>query len=331
MAILPPTPDNLLRASALIQSGELVAFPTETVYGLGANAGSDAAVTKIFLAKGRPSNNPLIVHIPSSAAIETVADFSRDFRARGRFDKIKHLWPGPISFVLPKGSSVARSVCGSTSTTVAVRIPNHPVALSLLDACRCPVAAPSANVSGYISPTTAAHVQTSMGKDIAMILDGGPCEFGLESTVISLVEEFPILLRPGAIGRELIAQLLGEEVVIAKVPACQTDPLPSPGLLLKHYSPRTKTVFASQMNHLSKGAKVGALWFSEDPLPCACTQVIKLSVSRDPNEIAPLLYSSLRNLDEKNLDLIVLDECSREDGLGEAIMDRLTRATQGDV
>lgn len=321
--------EQLSIAADALRRGELVAFPTETVYGLGADARNSAAVRRIYEAKGRPSNNPLIVHIPSVSAIELHTDLSRAFDpvvVRERLAKLAHLWPGPLSVVLPASSAIAPEV-GAGGDTVALRIPAHPVALELLRVFGGPIAAPSANLSNYVSPTTAEHVRQSLGQKVACILDGGPCQVGLESTVLSLINPIPKVLRPGAVTRSQLEAALGCAVDGPSKPVgAELLPLLSPGLLEKHYSPRTPVILKSALHRLGLMPKrVGVILFAPQELPFVPTHSVVLSPSGEPAAVAAGLFSALREMDSKGLELIVVDTCEPV-GLGEAIMDRLIRA-----
>lgn len=327
----PPCSDSdIAKAAALLRTGKLVAFPTETVYGLGADATNKLAVAAIFAAKGRPSNNPLIVHVSSLDKLFSCIDLTNHPKAaqiRKHIEALAPLWPGPLSIVAPKASHITPLVSAGGST-IAVRIPRHPVALKLLQECDRPIAAPSANPSMYISPTTAQHVRDSLGDKTAFILDGGECEVGIESTVLSLIDDPPTILRPGVITKEEIEHALGCVVSLQVRQKGQDAALPSPGMLAKHYAPHTKVVLRTSVtNPATLPAKVGAIVFRSDiSLPCKPTIVKVLSESGDLNQVAASLFSALRELDTAGLDLILVDTCEPI-GLGAAIMDRLLRAS----
>ena len=222
-------PKSIAEAAYLLRSGELVAFPTETVYGLGADASSDSAVARIFAVKQRPRFNPLIVHVSGIEAAERLVCFD----ARGRH-LARRFWPGPLTLVLPGRADSRLSLLVSAGLdTVAIRAPDHPVAQALLNTCGLPVAAPSANVSGRISPTTAAHVAADLDQHVALILDGGPCRVGVESTVLDLSGGAPVLLRPGGIPVEELREIVGP------MKAPQDGVSRSPGMLRRHYAPST--------------------------------------------------------------------------------------------
>ena len=329
MTTVFPSAQEIEHAAQLLRSGALVAFPTETVYGLGADATNEAAVRSIFTAKGRPSNNPLIVHVASFEDLLRCTDLAASNdpqRLRAQLEALKSLWPGPLSVVVPKVPSICQAVSAGGST-VALRIPRHPTALRFITACDRPVAAPSANPSSYISPTTAAHVRKNLGDKVAYILDGGPCEIGLESTVLSLVANEPVILRPGAITAEQLSALLQCNVQLTATASDQSAPLLSPGLLAKHYSPRTPVQLLDTLDRLDIGdKKVGAIVFSPDKKLAFTPHTRKvLSERGELHEVAANLFSALRELDIAGMDLIVVDTCEPI-GLGAAIMDRLLRA-----
>jgi L-threonylcarbamoyladenylate synthase len=304
---------TISEAAERLRSGEIVAFPTETVYGLGADATNAAAVAKIYAAKGRPDFNPLISHIAEYAQLEGLV--VADDRARKLAEAF---WPGALTLVLPRtpGCPVAESVSAGLPS-LALRMPAHPLARELLRQVGRPVAAPSANRSGHVSPTTAQHVRDSLGPDIA-ILDGGPCPVGLESTVIGLTGETAMLLRPGGIAGEEIERVLGTKL------ARPTDArLESPGMLLKHYAPRLPV----RLNATAARGREGLLSFG--PPPPGFAMVYPLSESGDLAEAASKLYAGLHHLDSQPGLTGIAVMPIPEDGLGAAINDRLTRAARG--
>lgn len=325
------THPDLLRATELLKAGALVAFPTETVYGLGADATNDLAVAAIFKAKGRPSNNPLIVHTPCFASLCSCIDLSNHpdaSRIRAHLDALQPLWPGPLSVVVPKAGHISPLVSAGGST-VALRIPAHPLALELLEACEIPLAAPSANPSMYISPTCADHVRQGLGDSVALILDGGPCAVGIESTVLSLVTDKPTILRPGAVTPEVLETTLGCAVIThSSASSAASSILASPGMLAKHYAPHTPVMLAHELTkdtHLP--TRVGAIVFHQGSL-LPFTPVLRLVLSErgELTEVAAHLFAALRELDSAGLDLIVVETCEPR-GMGAAIMDRLVRAS----
>ena len=314
MPVLLATDQTIARAAAALTAGDIVAFPTETVYGLGADARDSNAVTKIFAAKERPRFNPLIVHVPDFATAETHAVFGAEARALA-----DAFWPGPLSIVAPKRSdSGLADLVTAGLDTVALRVPGHPVARALLETARLPIAAPSANRSGRISPTEAAHVASELGEVPAMILDGGPCTRGLESTVVSVVGTHPTLLRLGAVPRGEIEAVLRHPIGLAGEDA----PIASPGQLERDYAPQTPL----RLNATTVEAGEALLAFGPDTPECA-GMTINLSASGDLNEAATHLFAALRTLDESGARGIAVIPVP-EEGLGEAINDRLRRAAK---
>jgi L-threonylcarbamoyladenylate synthase len=313
MPIVKATLEAVREAARALALGEIVAFPTETVYGLGANALDASAVTKIFAAKERPRFNPLIVHVPGLAEAEAYAVVNATAR------KLAHtFWPGPLSLVLEKreGCGIADLVTAGLDT-IALRSPAHAVARALLAEAKLPIAAPSANRSGRVSPTTAAHVASELGEVPAMILDGGPCTLGIESTVVSLVGEAPALLRRGAIAREEIERVLGHPLATAKADA----PIASPGQLATHYAPDTRV----RLGATSVAPDEALLAFGAN-VPKGARVTINLSETGDLQEAAAKLFGSLRELDEAAVSAIAIMPIPNH-GLGEAINDRLQRAS----
>lgn len=313
-------------AASLLAEGEVVGFPTETVYGLGADATSEAAVAKVFAAKGRPSDNPLIVHI---ADREQLVDLVTEVPAYVEV-LLDAFSPGPITYILPSKERVARNVTAGLGT-VAVRIPSHPVALELLRACKLPIAAPSANVSGKPSPTTAQHVLDDLSGKIAAIVDGGSAMVGVESTVIDCTGAVPFVLRLGSITAEEIAAVVGD-VKVLNVAGTEMDIPKSPGLKYKHYAPEVPLIlvngdvdrFAEVIRDLERGGqRVGALVSSTTAKKLRAVKVIDLGEGLDT--IAKNLYDALRSVRKTDLDVVVCESFPL-DGVGKAIMDRLTRA-----
>jgi L-threonylcarbamoyladenylate synthase len=306
--MLSPSASGLARAATLLRDGGLVAFPTETVYGLGGDARSDLAVARIFEAKGRPRFNPLIVHVPDLAAAEAVAVF--DDRAR---KVAAAFWPGPLTLALPlrPGAGISPLVTADLPT-VAVRLPAHPVAQALLRAFGGPLAAPSANPSGRISPTTAAHVLDGLSGRISAVVDGGPCAVGLESTILGLAGE-PAILRPGGIPAEAIEALLGQPLA-ARADAARPN---APGQLLSHYAPRARLRLNAGSRH------PGEVWIGFGPVAAD----LSLSLSGDLVEAAANLFRLLREADALAGDGGAICVSPVPDhGLGRAINDRLIRA-----
>jgi L-threonylcarbamoyladenylate synthase len=309
---------DIRQAAQIIQEGGLVAFPTETVYGLGADALNPLAVARIFEVKNRPSFDPLIVHVADTRQAEMLVQKIPAPALR----LMEKFWPGPLTLVLSKAATVP-DIVTSSLPTVAIRVPNHEMALQLIRECGRPIAAPSANLFGEVSPTTAAHVRQSLGDKVDLILDGGPCSVGVESTVLSFAESKPTLLRPGGVSLEEIQALVGE----VEVQTTAEDKPLSPGQLMSHYATRTPLMLDPKPESLPAGKKAGLLSLKKPQEASPYTTVEALSESGDLREAAANLFSALRRLDERGLDLIVA--CSVPDeGLGRAINDRLYKASQ---
>ena len=326
-----PSPQAIRAAARFLARGELVGIPTETVYGLAAKATDADAVNKIFAAKGRPATNPLIVHIADADQLDSVIAWPPDPALRRRLDRLTVLWPGPLTLVCPRSETIPDSVTAGQST-VAVRIPDHPVALDLLRACNFPLAAPSANPSNYISPTRAQHVAEGLGDRVAMVLDGGPCRCGIESTILSLVGTRVRLLRAGSLTVEQIEQQLDETVEVGSHSDRQFSPsastaMEAPGMLHRHYSPKTPLWFVDQIGDRPLPRPAARLAFG--PISAseaaAYDQVRVLADTDDLQQVAHHLFDALRDLDRGGYRTIVVDTCA-ETGLGRAIMDRLRRA-----
>ncbi|HEY1431511.1 MAG TPA: L-threonylcarbamoyladenylate synthase [Stellaceae bacterium] len=305
-----PGAEAIAHAAALLRAGRLVAFPTETVYGLGGDATNDRAVAAIFEAKARPRFNPLIVHVRNLAKAETLAVFNEPARCAAA-----QFWPGPMTLVLPRLPVAGLSLLASAGLdTVAIRVPAHPVARALLREAGRPIAAPSANRSGRVSPTQAAHVADDLGDDVALILDDGPTPVGLESTVLDLSEEAPRLLRPGAITLEALIDLLGPIGL-----ASSASPK-SPGMLASHYAPNLRV----RLSAVAARPGEALLAFGPDA-PSGFAEVLWLSRSGDLAEAAANLFAMLRRLDRPCFTGIAVMPIP-EHGLGRAINDRLRRA-----
>ena len=315
--VLPPGRKTVLAAARLIRNGRLVAFPTETVYGLGAAAADRLAGKNIFKAKGRPADNPLIVHV---ACLEQVKEISSCIPP-GALELMQRFWPGPLSLVLPRSNRLPQEVSAGLPT-VAVRMPAHPVALSLIRAAGVPIAAPSANRSGRPSPTTLRHVLEDLAGRIDAVLDGGACRLGLESTVLDLSGGRPVILRPGGITGEQLEAVLGTTVEVAE--GCKTGTPPSPGMKYRHYAPRASLVLVTGVRrrrlalmaalaecYQKKGLKVGILQAPPGP------EAFRPAAKR--------LYQTLRSFDAQGVDLILAEGVSAQ-GLGAALMNRLRRA-----
>lgn len=308
--IARPTRHTLRQAARLLRQGRLVAFPTETVYGLGANAAADRAVAAIYAAKRRPRRNPLIVHVATLAAARRLAWF--DFRAE-RLARM--FWPGPLTLVLKRraGARLSRHISPGLHS-VALRIPADPIALALICRSRCAVAAPSANPSGRVSPTRAQHVRQSLGGRVSLIIDGGPCPVGLESTVIDLTGKRARLLRPGGVPLEALHYAIGQ----VAVDEFEDEARPaSPGRLLSHYAPARPVRTNAERPHAGEAY----LGFG----PTAKGAILNLSPRADLGEAAANLFAMLRALDRPEFTAIAVAPIPRH-GLGRAINDRLKRA-----
>lgn len=339
----------LQKAGSILRQGGLVAFPTETVYGLGADALNPAAVQKIYLAKGRPRDNPLIVHIADEKSLAPLVS-AIPAQARQLMEKF---WPGPLTLVLPRSSRVPDQVTGGLAT-VAVRMPDHPVALALLKEAGVPVAAPSANLSGKPSPTTARHVWQDLAGRVEMIIDSGPVGVGVESTVLDLTAGTPMILRPGGVTAEELERVLGRKPAIdpslAAAKAAGPDDgeeeklIPrSPGMKYTHYSPEaqvilivgdlppmTETIRRLTGEYLHKGLKVGIMATAETQEAYPEGTVISVGTRGDMATVAANLYGSLREFDARKVD-IILAEGFDQAGLGAAVMNRLTKAADSIV
>lgn len=321
MALMEPDEAAIAAGAKALAAGRLVAFPTETVYGLGANALDPDAVAAIFAAKGRPTDHPLICHVASADALAPlVAEVTPAARAlAGAF------WPGPLTLVMPRSRAVPDAVTGGRDT-VAVRVPAHPVALALLRAFDGPVAAPSANRFGRPSPTTAADVADELGDAVAVILDGGPCEIGIESTVVDLTCDPPQVLRPGRISAEQVAQVLG-----GPVDAVASGPARAPGMLESHYAPGARVevvaggeVAARAAAFDADGARVAVL--APDAVNGLPAAVLVLGPVGSPDHYAARLYAAFRRADAEGAEVILAVPPPAE-GIGVAVRDRLQRAS----
>jgi len=337
-----PEPGVIERAARLLRNGEIVVFPTETVYGLGADAFQPAALERIFDAKGRPFSDPLIVHIADEHELEILTT-KLPLEAKRL---AREFWPGPLTLVLPKGSRVPYLVTAGLET-VAVRMPRHPVALALISASGSPIAAPSANRFMHISPTTAQHVYTDLSGKVPLILDSGPCEIGVESTVLDLCSDKPRILRPGGISLEALRTLLPDvqpPVQRNKVGEVEESVAKkAPGQLLTHYAPSVPlllfdgtieemhtSMLAEIRQRYAKGEQVGVL-IAEEDIPIfqgthAC--VYSAGSENDLMQVAAHLFAGLRSLEEARVEVILCRNFG-EQGLGLAIRDRLMKAAGG--
>lgn len=332
--LLPATEASLALASRLLQSGQLVAFPTETVYGLGANALDAQAVLGIFSAKGRPADNPLIVHIHDRSQLDGLCEAS-DTALR----LMDAFWPGPLTLIMPRREAVPDAVTAHLET-VAVRMPSHPVAAAMLKSCGLPIAAPSANRSGKPSPTTARHVLDDMDGRIPLILDGGACDVGLESTVVSVVGERPCILRPGGVTQAMLESVIGPVDLAGSIlrPLEKGEKALSPGMMYRHYSPDGQVTLiegreadvVEALRHLyahavSEGHRACVMCFTEHTAALADCNPHDIGHRNDAAEVGHRLFDTLRRLDDERMD-VIFSEVVPPEGVGLAVMNRLGRA-----
>lgn len=321
-------------AAQLIRSGELVAFPTETVYGLGADALNPQASKKIYAAKGRPSDNPLIVHI---AKFEDLEEIAKEVPQEAK-KLADAFWPGPLTMIVNKNEKVPYETTGGMDT-VAIRMPDHPVALELIRQSGCLIAAPSANTSGRPSPTLAEHVAEDLGGRIPMILDGGEVGIGIESTIIDLTEKIPMILRPGYITKEMLEAVIGTVRTDPGIIAADSTKKPkAPGMKYRHYAPKAnlmlidgaKCAVVDKINELtdamhSEGKKVGIIGTDETVASYRGDMVLSIGAREDEDAIARHLYKLLREFDEADVD-VIYSESFATPRIGQAIMNRLLKA-----
>ena len=329
-----PNKEDMREAAEIIRSGGLVAFPTETVYGLGANALDPEASKRVYAAKGRPSDNPLIVHI---CRFEELLSIAKEVPPQA--EKLADaFWPGPLTMIVWKNEKVPYETTGGMDT-VAIRMPNHPVALALIDESGCMIAAPSANTSGKPSPTEAGHVALDLDGKIPMILDGGPVGIGIESTIIDLTEKVPMILRPGYITKEMLSEVIGEVKDDPGFASADPNVHPkAPGMKYRHYAPKANLTIVSgeagavierinalTQEHQQKGEKVGIICTDESRSQYV-GDVIKSTGSRqDEDSIAQHLYAILRDFDDMDVD-VIFSESFATPRIGHAIMNRLLKA-----
>ena len=306
-------------AKYYLEADELVAIPTETVYGLAAKGTSTKALKKIFEAKGRPINNPLILHFKD---LESITPFITELTENVR-ELAAEFWPGPLTLLLPK-SEMVPDIVTAGSNRVAVRVPNHSITLGLLKTLDYPLAAPSANPSGYISPTRPEHVQKQLGKKVKLILDGGACTSGIESTILGWEKGIPILYRKGVITSEEIEEVLGKGPQYKN----KSNILEAPGMMSSHYAPNTKTVVTEEVKktvdvHINK--KIGLLTFNKHQ-GLKVQKELVLTESGSLEEMAKNLYAAMHDLDTLGLDIIIIEKAPNQ-GIGKAINDRLLRSS----
>ena len=326
---------SMEEAGRLIAGGELVAFPTETVYGLGGDALRPQASAKIYEAKGRPSDNPLIIHIAEFEDLKRVAKVVPP-EAKVLADAF---WPGPLTMIVEKSDAVPLTTTGGMHT-VAVRMPNHPIALELIKKSGCLIAAPSANTSGRPSPTEALHVKEDLDGRIAMIIDGGPVGIGIESTIIDLTEEIPMILRPGYITLEMLSRVLGKEVMMDPgiIASDDTTKPKAPGMKYKHYAPKADMVIVdgkrdkviAEINHQTQvyhgeQRKVAVIATEETKDLYHADVVLSMGSRQDEDAIAQHMYKILRDCDTLEVD-VIFSECFQTPRIGQAIMNRLLKA-----
>ena len=310
---------DLNQVKTALINGDIIALPTETVYGLAANIYLDSALEKVFKLKKRPSYNPLIVHISNAGILEQIA---KNIPAKAR-ELANVFWPGPLTLVLEKQDQIPNRITAG-KPTVAVRVPNHPIALQLLESLNFPLAAPSANPFGSLSPTSAEHVALYFKEEINFILDGGPCFCGLESTIIGFENDKPILYRHGAISIEEIEKIIGP----IKIKNQNSKNPSAPGMLTRHYAPKTQIQINEDISLAlaqNPDKKIGVLSFRKNKKIKTEIHQEVLSISGDLKEASKNLYAALHSLDQMNLDLIITSFFP-EKGLGKTINDRLKRA-----
>lgn len=334
-----PEAATIEQAATLLRAGRLVIFPTETVYGLGADALQPAAAEQIFIAKGRPYSDPLIAHI---AELETLQELVTEV-PEVAYRLAKAFWPGPLTMVLPASQRVPRLITAGLET-VAVRMPGHPVALALIKATGSPIAAPSANRFMHVSPTTAQHAQADLEGRVPLILDGGPCTVGVESTIVDLSGEFPVILRPGGISLEALRAVLPTMQPPVKRSKEQSEQaLKAPGQMLVHYSPAVPaflvegdhvamraTMLAEIQKYQARGEQVGILVADEDVATFQESGAHIYALGNAPEQAATRLYAGLRVLEEAGVQ-VILCRSFAESGIGLALRDRLLKATGGKV
>ncbi len=310
--------NDISKAKHWLEAGELVAIPTETVYGLAANGLNAEAVLKIYKAKNRPQFNPLILHVPYLSEAKKLVQF---FPEKALI-LAEHFWPGPLTLVLPK-RDIVPDIVSAGHNTVAIRIPNHPLTLQLLRQLDFPLAAPSANPSGYISPTSAQHVEQQLGDNVKYVLDGGNCTVGVESTIVKVTEDEVTILRYGGLSVEDIEALIGT----VQHSSNNNENPEAPGMLLSHYAPSAPLIIGDIASEIKKheGKKIAVLSFSnlyQLPEPSFC---FVLSEKRNLDEAARNIFGYLRKIDAQNPD-VILSEFVPDEGLGKAVNDRLRRA-----
>ena len=335
---IAPEPESIDEAARVLCAGGLVAFPTETVYGLGANALDAEAVDNIFAAKGRPASDPIIVHLHDLVQLPAVAINIPDLA----YELARKFWPGPLTFVLRRNTNVPSNVSAGMST-VAVRMPSHPVAIALLQAANLPVAAPSANRFARPSATTAAHVLEDLDGRIDVILDGGAAVIGVESTIIDLTKDQPAILRPGGITVETLRTLIPDVQIVSKHLHADEQGIEAPGMLIKHYSPLAELLLFDgtqaalipamrtyALKQIEQGKKLGLLLPDNELNAVADLPVETVNLGSTEAEVSHNLFSAMRSLDQAGVDVILVHTFGQS-GLGLALWDRLLRAAEGHI
>lgn len=321
-------------AAEVLKQGGLVAFPTETVYGIGANALKPDVVRKIYAAKGRPSDNPLIVHIGHASEVAHYVASIPDIA----YPLMEAFWPGPLTLIFEKNELIPDLITGGLST-VAIRVPSHPVARGIIEASGLPIAAPSANLSGKPSPTIASHVIEDLNGRVDMIVDGGDAQIGLESTVLDLTQPLPMILRPGGVTKTMLEAVIGEVAYDPHLLDSHAEEAPkAPGMKYRHYAPKGQlTVFKGRgqevIEHINqkaeaakqKGLSVGIIATKEDADQYKCGLVQVIGSANKPDEIAANLFKVLRTMDQLKVDVILTRDFS-EEAIGTATMNRLLKA-----
>lgn len=325
---------QIIEAADLLKNNEVIAFPTETVYGLGGNAENSDAVAKIFAAKGRPSDNPLIIHIADASQL---ADFVTEVPAKAA-SLMVHFWPGPLTIIFKKKDGKLSELATAGLSSVAVRMPNHPVALALIKASGLPIAAPSANTSGKPSPTLARHVHEDLDGKIAGIVNGGPTGVGVESTVIDCTDEIPVILRPGGVTKEQIEEIVGEVLVDPALKNSEAAPK-SPGMKYRHYAPDAPFYLVEGSHAFlqklidekrREGKKVGVLTTAEAAGDYQADLVLSCGRRGELETVATSLYETLRAFNDSSID-VIFSETFPDEGVGVAIMNRLTKAAGNQI
>lgn len=316
--ILESTRENIERGAVAIREGKLVSFPTETVYGLGGNSLDAEAVARIFEAKARPTFDPLITHIADLEMLDRIARI----KDKKVYDIAEKFWPGSLTLIVPKGDIIP-SIVTSGLPTMAVRMPDHPTALELIRLSTGAVAAPSANPFGYLSPTTAQHVDELLSDKIEMVLDGGTCRIGVESTVLDLTGERPVVLRPGGLSLEELREELPDVLLFNRTTSSPT----APGQLKMHYSPIKPLYIVDSADDVTSRKRAGILLYKNGPDTTGFAAREVLSPKGDPIEAAASLFVALHNLDRADIDVIYAEKVP-EEGLGRAVMDRVFKASE---